>query len=193
MSEVDSNNPRANRGEIFSRSNEELLAEWAIDTSIDPADIPLKDLDPGHPDLFEDGRQMPYFARLREEDPVHYTEVSQFGPYWSVTKFEDLMHVDSHHDLFSSDFRKGGISLGGAAQPEGSDDFDLPMFIQEDPPKHEQQRKVVAPMFTPSKLAGLEDLIRQRACAILDNQPLNEEYNRVKEVSDELTGQKLAT
>ncbi|CAE7635861.1 unnamed protein product [Symbiodinium pilosum] len=193
MSEVDSNNPRANRGDIFTRSNEELLAEWAIDTSVDPATIPLSELNPGHPDLFEDARQMPYFGRLREQDPVHYTEVSQFGPYWSVTKFEDIMYVDSHHNLFSSDFRKGGISLGGVAQPEGADDFDLPMFIQEDPPKHDQQRKVVAPMFTPSKLAGLEDLIRKRACAILDNLPRNKEFNWVKEVSVELTGQMLAT
>jgi cytochrome P450 len=33
--------------------------------------------------------------------------------------------------------------------------FHLPMFIMEDPPKHDEQRKVVAPMFSP-RLAELE-------------------------------------
>ncbi len=193
MSESTENRANVDRKEIFSRPNEELLAEWAIDTSIDPYEKPLDELDPGHPDLFEDGKQMPYFERLRAEDPVHYTAVSQFGPYWSVTKFEDIMFVDSNHEIFSSDFRRGGISLGGAEAPEGGDQFDLPMFIQEDPPKHDEQRKVVAPMFTPKKLAGLEDLIRERACNILDNLPRNEEFNWVREVSVELTGQMLAT
>jgi len=166
-----------NRSEIFSQSTEEFLAQWAIDTSVDPYSMPLDALDPGHPDLFEDGRQMPYFERLRAEDPVHYTETSQFGPYWSVTKFDDIMQVDSNHGTYSSDFRRGGISLGGMQQSDGADDYDLPMFIQEDQPKHDEQRKVVAPMFTAKKLLGLETLIRERAGTILDALPRNEEFN----------------
>ena len=193
MSDTPQPQSEINRRELFARSTEELMAEWAIDTSIDPYDLPLDKLDPGHPDLFEAGKQMEYFARLREEDPVHYTEVSQFGPYWSVTKFEDCLYVDSHHEIFSSDFRRGGISLGGGSPEDGADEYDLPMFIQEDPPKHDEQRKVVSPMFTPRKLAGLEDLIRSRASTILDNLPRNEEFNWVRHVSVELTGQMLAT
>jgi len=193
MSESTDTNQPEERSELFARSNEELLAAWPIDTSLDPYSVPLEEMNPAHPDLFEDGKQMPYFERLRAEAPVHYTKDSQFGAYWSLTKFEDIMHVDSHHEIFSSDFRKGGISLGGAEAPEGGDEFDLPMFIQEDPPKHDEQRKVVAPSFTPRRLAGMEDLIRQRACAILDNLPRNEEFNWVREVSVELTGQMLAT
>ena len=194
MSEADqSQKKELTRQELFSKSNEELLAAWAIDTSVDPYSMPLNQLDPGHPDLFEDGKQMPYFERLREEDPVHLTEESQFGPYWSVTKFDDIMAVDSNHAVFSSDFRRGGISLGGVAQPDADDQFDLPMFIQEDQPKHDQQRKVVAPAFTAQKIMGMESLIRERASSILDNLPRNEEFNWVREVSVELTGQMLAT
>ena len=188
MSDQAPSDQPVNRAELFSTSNEELLARWAIDAHRDPYDVPLDELDPGHPDLFEAGTQMAYFERMRNEDPVHFTADSQLGPYWSVTKFEDILYVDSHHDLFSSDIRKGGISLGGTPPPEGGDQYELPMFIQEDPPKHDEQRKVVAPMFTPRKLAGLEDLIRERACAILDNLPRNEEFNWVREVSVELTG-----
>ncbi len=186
-------NAAVNRRELFAQSNEDLLAPWAIDTSVDPYSLDLEALDPGHPDLFEDGRQMPYFERLRAEDPVHFTAESQFGPYWSVTRYEDIMAVDSNHEVFSSDFRKGGISLGAAAPPDGADEYDLPMFIQEDPPKHDHQRKVVAPAFTPQKIHALEGLIRERASAILDSLPRNEEFNWVRAVSVELTGQMLAT
>ena len=94
------------------------------------------------------------------------------------------MTVDKHHELFSSQQRLGGITLGGIAR-EDDDAFALPMFIQEDPPKHDKQRKVVTPMFIPRNLAELEPLIRQRAGQILDDLPINEEFNWVKHVSVE--------
>jgi cytochrome P450 len=179
--------------ELYKRSNREVAAEWAIDVTQDPYDIPLEELDPGHPGLFEANAVLPYFERLRTEDPVHMCEGSQFGPYWSVTKYEDIMHVDSHEKLFSSDSKYGGIQLGGQPMPEPDPMFSLPMFIMEDPPKHDEQRKVITPKFTPRNLASMEGLIRERAGAILDGLPRNEEFNWVREVSVELTGQMLAT
>jgi len=182
-----------NTSDRFKLSNKELLADWAIDVNRDPASMTLDELDPSHPDLFEADAMMPIFERLRAEDPIHYHENSMFGPYWSITKYEDIMLVDSNHKVFSSDSRKGGISLGGIADPDPDPNFSLPMFIQEDPPKHDEQRKVIAPMFTPNHLQTLAALIRERAGYILDNLPRNEEFNWVKEVSVELTGQMLAT
>ncbi len=181
------------REEMFSTSNAELLARWPIDVHQDVNSVPLNELNPAHPDLFEARTELPYFARLRREAPVHYTERSQFGPYWSVTRFEDIKYVDSHHELFSSDSRLGGIALGGIAEPEPDPNFSLPMFISSDPPKHDEQRKVVAPMFTPRHLAAMSDLIRQRACAILDDLPVGQPFNWVQNVSVELTAQMLAT
>jgi cytochrome P450 len=52
---------------------------------------------------------------------------------------------------------------------------------------------VVAPMFAPRQIAGLEDVVRMRAGQILDNLPINEDFNWVQHVSVELTGQMLAT
>ena len=69
------------RAEDYAESNLERLKKWAIDPSIDPQDLPLGQIDPGHPELFEAGRELPYFERLRREDPVHFCEQSQFGPY----------------------------------------------------------------------------------------------------------------
>ena len=177
-------------------ANAEKLARWAIDPHRDVNSIPLAELDPGHPDLFEADTFWPYFERLRREDPVHYVENSMFGPYWSLSKFEDCMYVDTHHELFSSDNMRGGISLGGRPLKEGEQvdpTYSLPMFIMTDPPKHDEQRLVVAPMFAPRQIAGLEDVVRMRAGQILDNLPINEDFNWVQHVSVELTGQMLAT
>jgi cytochrome P450 len=176
-------------------SNKEIQEKWAIDVDRDPYSIPIAELDPCHPGLFEADKIWPYFDRLRKEDPVHLTEDSMFGRYWSVTKFKDIMHVDTSHQIFSSDSRHGGIQIGGQPQPEGESDptYHLPMFIMEDPPKHDEQRMVVAPMFTPRHLMDLQELIRERAGKILDDLPRNEDFNWVRKVSVELTGQMLAT
>ncbi|HIG44109.1 MAG TPA: cytochrome P450 [Gammaproteobacteria bacterium] len=174
----------------LSVSNAEVLKAFAIDPDYDPYSVPLDEMDPGHPSLFEHDTLWSHFERLRSEDPVHYTEESMFGPYWSITRYRDVMHIDTNHKVFSSKQKLGGIALGGVAR---DDEYALPMFIQEDPPKHDAQRKVVTPMFLPKNLAELEPLIRERAGEILDNLPVNEEFNFVKEVSVELTGQMLAT
>ena len=172
-------------------SNKDVAEAFAIKPDYDPYSIDLDDVDPSHPGLFLHDTLWPHFERLRKEDPVHYHENSMFGPFWSVTKYRDIMHVDTHHNLFSSHQKKGGIALGGV--PDREDEFALPMFIQEDPPKHDKQRAVVSPMFVPRQLADLEPLIRERAGDILDNLPRNEEFNWVRHVSVELTAQMLAT
>jgi cytochrome P450 len=181
------------RREMLQRANVDASAEWEIDVDQDPYSIPLEKLNPAHPLLFEANKVLPYFERLREEAPVNYCEESQFGPYWSIAKFDDCTYVDTHHKIFSSDIRNGGIRLGQQAEPDPDPQFSLPMFIQSDPPKHTGQRKVIAPKFTPTRLEELRELIRERAGTILDSLPIGEEFNWVRKVSVELTGQMLAT
>ncbi|MGB3811205.1 MAG: cytochrome P450 [Parvibaculum sp.] len=178
----------------YTRSNAEMAAQWKIDVNRDPYDIPLAELDPGHDDLFAANKMLPYFERLRAEDPVHLSESGPYGRYWSITKYDDIMHVDTNHKVFSSDIRNGGIRLGGQRLESEPDPLThLPMFIMEDPPKHDEQRKAVQPMFQPQNLLSLEPLIRERAGLILDELPRGKEFNWVREVSVELTGRTLAT
>ena len=151
----------------------------------DPYSLPLDQINVGQGILFKQDAHWKYFERLRAEDPVHYCAESDNGPYWSVTKYRDIMHVDTHHQIFSSE---GGITIR-----DQEDDFPLPMFIAMDPPKHDHQRKVVSPIVAPDNLAKLEGLIRERAGKILDELPRNEEFNWVDRVSIELTTQMLAT
>ena len=62
----------------------------------------LEDFNPGDPELFRSDSFWPYFDRLRKEDPVHYCKDSMFGPYWSVTKYNDIMDIETNHSVFSS-------------------------------------------------------------------------------------------
>ena len=150
--------------------------------------MPLAQIAPADPQLFKDNAQWPFFERLRKEDPVHYTADSEFGPYWSITKYKDIMVVDTNHKAFSSLSTLGGISIRDQRA-----DFPLPMFIAMDPPTHDEQRKVVSPIVAPGNLAVLEHTIRERAVAILDGLPRGEAFDWVDRVSIELTTQMLAT
>src|ERR1700740_2711627 len=149
---------------------------------------PLKDFHPGAPRLFRDDTLWPWFERLRKEEPEDYCPNGPVEPYWSVVKYNDIMHVDTHHGSFSSDAKLGGISIKD--NPPG---YDQPSFISMDQPRHADQRKTVSPMFTPTHLDELAILIRQRSAKVLDNLPRNETFNFVELVSIELTTQMLAT
>ena len=148
-------------------------------------DTPLEQLNPAQPALFQADTMWPIFERLRAEAPVHYTPEHEFGPYWSITKYNDIMAVDTNHQVFSSE---GGITIA-----EQSEMGPLPMFIAMDPPKHDAQRKTVSPAVSPMNLQVMEPLIRERACTILDSLPIGEEFDWVDLVSKELTGMTLAT
>ena len=145
----------------------------------------LSGIDVSDPMIFKNDAFRPIFARLRRDAPVHYCKESPFGPYWSITRFHDIMAVDKNHHDFSS---QGGVSIGNR-----SADFEAPNFISIDPPKHDLQRKAVTGVVAPMNLAKLEPVIRERAGWILDDLPSGESFNWVDHVSIELTTQMLAT
>lgn len=151
----------------------------------DPYSLPLETLDPSKGVLFQQQKHWAYFERLRKEDPVHFVDSEDFGPYWSITKFNDIMFVDSHHNEFSSE----------PVIVIGDPDSDLlpPQFIAMDPPKHDVQRATVSPAVAPKQLIEWESLIRGRIQAVLDELPVGETFNWVERVSIELTGRMLAT
>ena len=150
--------------------------------------VPLSEIDVSDPKLHQADAIWPYFSRLRQEAPVHYTPDSDFGAFWSVTRYKDIMNIETQPKAFSSEAARGGITI-----MDGNEVATLPMFIAMDPPKHDAQRKVVSPIVAPHNLAKLEGLIRQRTAERLDELPLNEEFDWVQEVSINLTTKMLAT
>ena len=68
----------------------------AAETAAEVAATPLEKLNPAKVDRFYNDTIWPVFERLRREDPVHYTPESEYGAYWSVTKWNDIMAVDTN-------------------------------------------------------------------------------------------------
>lgn len=150
--------------------------------------VSLNEIDVSHPQLYHDDAWQPLFKRLRAEDPVHYCADSPYGPYWSLTKYDDITKAELDHATFSSRSELGGIQI---------EDFrggrDLVNFIRMDPPRHTAQRKIVSPIVAPSNLTNFEPLIRERTEKVLDGLPRHETFDWVDRVSTELTGMMLAT
>ena len=164
----------------------DIGAETMRETMLKQAqELPLDQLDVSNWHLMENDAIWPYFERLRNEDPIHYHADSRYGPFWSITRFDDIKDVDQNHKVFSSEGSIGIMDM--------SDDFATPMFIAMDQPKHDVQRKAVSPVVAPRNLAEMEAVIRERAGKILDSLPIGETFNWVDKVSIELTTQMLAT
>ena len=159
----------------------ETLESWA---DVDPYDVPIEKFDMSRPELYESNVHEAWFARLRDEDPVHFCPESKVGPYWSVTRFNDIKTVDTNHKIFSSE---GAIAIGLI-----DGDFNPPSFIAMDQPKHDVQRKVVTPTTSPVNLSKLESIIRDKAELILDDLPVGETFDWVDKVSIEMTTYMLA-
>lgn len=135
--------------------------------------------------LFEHDTWRPHFARLRAEDPVHWHPDSPFGPYWSVSTFNEIMEVDSRNDVFSSE---PTIVIG-----DPPDDFVIENFISMDEPRHTAQRNAFMPTVAARNLMNMEPVIRARLQPILDGLPDGETFDWVDKVAIELTTQMLAT
>jgi cytochrome P450 len=161
-------------------------------------ETPLETLNPAWASAFRDDGHWPFFERLRAEDPVHWTPDSSYGGFWSITRYDDIMAVDTNHGVFSS---ASGIGLPpkmSVLPPEAQADVTAreapaPSFIGMDPPEHDVQRKTVSPAVAPARLAQMAPQIRERAGLILDSLPIGEPFDWVDLVSKELTTMTLAT
>jgi cytochrome P450 len=152
-------------------------------TFTDPLDVSRAELYTNH--LWHEP-----FARLRAEAPVYWCEDSKFGSYWSVSSHKAIQYVESLPDIYSSDWQNGGITI--VDRDEMENDIQLPMFIAMDRPKHTDQRRTVAPAFTPSEMVRIATEIRTRTVETLDTLPWGETFDWVDRVSIELTTGMLA-
>ena len=171
------------------------------EAAADVQGIPLAELNPARFDRFQADTIWPLFERLRAEDPVHFTPDSEFGPYWSITRWDDIMAVDTDHEAFSSAIE--GISLPIRANMEAQDAAFAALgvkrrrgaagFITMDEPEHSTHRKAVSPTVAPANIAKMSPIVRERAGQILDALPIGTPFDWVDLVSKELTAMTLAT
>jgi cytochrome P450 len=162
--------------------------------------LPLAELNPARTDRFQNDTIWPVFERLRREDSVHFTADSDFGAYWSVTRWDDIMAVDTNHIDFSS---AEGIALPNrralaeeeaALRAIGQEPRrGRAGFITMDEPEHSVHRNAVSPTLAPTNVANMSPIVRERAGKILDSLPIGTPFDWVNLVSKELTAMTLAT
>ena len=157
----------------------------AVVSKPDYRGVDITELDVSDPRMFQHDYWHDLFTRLREESPVHFQPESPAGPFWSVTRYEDIVAIERDTDTFSSE---PSIAI---LDPEP--DMILKMFIAMDPPEHDDQRRAVHHVVAPRNLKEFESLIRERTIEVLDGLPENEPFDWVKMVSRDLTTKMLAT
>lgn len=154
--------------------------------AVDPRDV-------SRAELYAEDRWQEPFRELRANAPIHKCETSKFGPYWSVSTYKPIQHVEALPKIFSSSWEVGGITVAGDGiehLKEGETPF--PMFIAMDPPQHTAQRRTVAPAFGPAEIARMQADTDRRTGEVLDSLPIGKPFDWVHDVSMELTTQMLA-
>jgi cholest-4-en-3-one 26-monooxygenase len=99
---------------------------------------------------------------LRENDPVHRHPGEP--DFWAVTRYEDVVHVSRHSDLFSSSRR---LALFNEVT-EDQRALQRMMMLNQDPPEHTRRRSLVNRGFTPRTIGALEKHIRDICDDLLD-------------------------
>ena len=120
------------------------------------------------------------FQELRTHTPVAWTEEPDGRGFWSVTKYDDVLYVSRHTEIFSSRF---GIRMEDMDEEETEARRTL---MEMDSPEHTRLRRIVARPFTPRQVAGYEDAIRDLAREVLANLDGAREFDFVKEIAREL-------
>lgn len=103
-----------------------------------------------------------FLADLRENKPVH--QIPPVG-VWAITRYEDVVYVLKHHELFSSEaLRTMGMGMAGVGANADSLETKLssenaavlfrttPTVISSDPPRHGRLRNIVNRGFTPTRI-----------------------------------------
>ncbi|MFE5708979.1 cytochrome P450 [Rhodococcus koreensis] len=108
------------------------------------------------PELQDD--PFPVLHRLRTERPIAHSEI--FGGYWILSKYEHIRDVLSNPGVFSS--TKPTIPM----PPVDITINSIP--VQMDAPDHTEYRRILGPLFSPARVAALEETLRASARALIE-------------------------
>lgn len=110
------------------------------------------------------------FTLLRDEAPISFHEepfIEGYGQgpgFWALTRYDDVVHVSRHAELFCSG--RGGSNIGDIPNELG--EF-LGSIINMDDPRHARMRRLVSSGFTPKALNEVLDTVREVAREVVDD------------------------
>ncbi len=108
------------------------------------------------------------FATLRRESPVHFFAERQMGLVppgpgcWALTRYDDIVEASRRPDVFCS-----GHGTNITDMPQEINEF-FGSMINLDDPRHARLRGIVQRGFTPRMVAHVEQYVRDKASALVD-------------------------
>lgn len=126
----------------------------------------------------------PVYQRLREEAPLYYNKEYDF---FALSRYEDVRKGLADHKTFSS--AKGGILeqiQQNVAIPPG-------IFISTDQPVHTMYRQIVQRIFTPKRMLGLEQQVREITQGVLDRLMGRDEFDFIADIGAQVPMRVIGT
>jgi cytochrome P450 len=108
---------------------------------------------------YEKGYPWHLWARLRREDPVYRVENGFDGPYWAVTRYSDIVSVETRPEIFRN---------GPKLTMTGSSESGTRMIVSMDPPDHAKHRAMANPYFMPRSIEWVRRLAEEIVTETLD-------------------------
>ena len=131
-------------------------------------------------DTFVAGPPHNTFARLRREDPLHWTEYADGEDFWSVTRHADIAKMNKNTQVFSS-------ARGIRIEDQSYEEYLARRTFQEtDPPEHSMSRMKLIRAFSKTAMAAFEEDIRELCHEILDQTLEAETFDATKEIARQL-------
>ena len=143
-----------------------------------PEDDGFADL--GNHDHFANGAPYNTFARLRREDPCHWSDFALGKGYWSITRHEDIVKMIRDTETFSS-------ARGIRMEDQTYEEYMARRTFQEtDGMEHRKVRMKVAKGFSAPVVQGFEQQIRDLCGPILDRALEMGSFDATREIAREL-------
>jgi cytochrome P450 len=116
-------------------------------------------------------------TELRRNDPVHWTAPDGFRPFWSITKYNDILEIEKLNDQFLNEPRSvlmnmeaehNLAAMWGGPDPKTGRVSPLRTLIDMDGTDHRAYRGLTQPWFMPANLKKLEPRMAELAKRYVD-------------------------
>ena len=110
----------------------------------------------------------PFLARLREEDPVHYSEAHRA---WLVTRYDDVVAAFGERRLSSDRVRPLLHAMSAEKRATAGPVMEMiaEWMVTSDPPQHTRLRKLTTKAFHPRTFVAMENRIRALVDGYIDD------------------------
>lgn len=135
------------------------------------------------PETYASGVPWDLYARMRAEEPVHWTPAEEFEQgFWSLFRYEDIVDVNKDWERFSSARRGAQVKDGGILPVEVSN----LVFNMMDPPDHDRHRGILQKVFTAKAVSERVPDIRATINRLIDEVIERGECDFVRDLAVEL-------